>query len=436
MAADYWVFPRGPRFVFAWAPDPTKKSQRKQKMLPEHLKTKREANAYAATNEDRLKEEPAKRAHTGTLTIADLEKKWLDLRAKDDRFAGSTFRDAKSHLKRWIVPMLGTRAVPLDVPTVRAWVRELRSAPTRRGRTIAPYTIRNILRSLRWVLADAIGEGWIMGPNPADAEAVADELPKDMEPLAGHSQKLRIVRTQDAQRLLECPYVPLQWRVRYAVAMLSGLRDGELSGLRVRAIDEQGIHVRGALQLKTRKLPGTTGHAKIGKTKTKQSLRTVPCHPAARAFLEEWLQEGWEVHVGHHPGPDDFVFVRHNGKPWRPRAADVFRKHLELAGLATHIEGHALTFHALRRAFSNFLRAAGVPVEARQALMGHAPKSAEQKHYSEEDPTMLVEFVGRIGIVWRRVQETPAPVCAEPKLDDKPMQDRPRVRKTRRDRES
>lgn len=159
----------------------------------------------------------------------------------------------------------------------------------------------------------------------------------------------------------------------------------------------------------------------------------MPLHPAAADALAEWLDEGWEIHVGRAPEPDDFVFVKRTGKPWRPRSAERFRAHALLAGLPTEIEGHALTFHALRRSFVSWLRHAKVPREARQVLMGHEPRTAEEKHYSEEDPAALAEFVARIRLVWNRVEAAPDQHVREQMPGRKPLHDRSGVVKKRRD---
>lgn len=416
MARNFWIFKRGDRFTFAFADDPNDKSHRKQVTLPKEIKTEREAYRYGELHEDELKSaKPRTKSSSADKTIAETIERWVKLRENDERYAGSTFVDAATNLRTWVAKPVGSgdgavnlgsrRPEQIDAPLLRKWVRALIAAKGKHGKPLAPYTIRNILRALTWLLDDTIGEGWatIPGGNPARAKAVHAELP-EMAPLAGKSQKLRITDTALAQQLLDCPRVRLAWRVRYALDFTSGLRDGELSGLRVRDIDraEAIARVRKALQLKSR-----AGHATIGKTKTRDSDRNAPLHPAAIAALSEWLDEGWEVHVGRPPEPDDFVFVKRNGKPWRPRSAERFREHAELAGLPTHVDGHPLTFHALRRSFVSWLRQAKVPQEARQVLMGHVPRTAEERHYSEEDPAALAEFVGRIRLVWNRVEPAP-----------------------------
>jgi integrase len=416
---DYWLFKRsGGRWVFAWAPDANDKKKRKQTLLPANIHTQREAETYAGLHTAELKAPSSPTVQRARpIAVGDLVERWVTLRENDERFAAATFKDARTCLRHYVakpvdrgpdlaqkdrvVDIGSMRADHLDVPVLRKWVRALSDVKGERsGRPLAPYTIRNILRALTWFLDDVIGEGWAAlpgGQNPARQPAVHTELP-EMVPLAGKSQKLRLAAAPDAQRLLDCERVPMERRVRYVVGLTAGLRDGEIAGLKLKDVDlDAGIvWVRYALQLQ-----GRRGYATLGKTKTTASVRAVPLHVAAVEALKEWLSLGWEVHVGHAPRPEDPVFPNASGAAYRPRSADRFRNDASAAGLPTAVDGHPLTFHALRRTFATWLRAAGVPQEARQVLMGHVPRTAEERHYSEENPAALAEFVGRIPLVWR-----------------------------------
>lgn len=413
MSQNYWVFRRGgsKRYTFAWAPDPNQKSKRRQVLLPETLRTKREADQYAEAHEAELKSASPGTPRSSGPTLADLADKWSKLRVGDERLASATFQDAQSHVKKWIKPTLGTKtAGELDVPALRAWMRELRVAVTTtktgKSRVIAPYTARNVLRTLTWMLDDVIGEGWAVfaGGNPARAEAVRSELP-ELAPRAGKSQKLRVRDVSLAQATLDHPRIPLDRRARYALVFTSGLRDGEVAGLTLADVDlEAGtVRVGKAVQLKHR-----DGHAKMGKTKTRDSLRVIPLHSAARDALKEWLGM-WPRLVGRPSKPEDPIFPNASGGFYRPRSAELFRVDAAKANLPTQVDGFPMTFHALRRSFASWLKAAGVPAEARQTLLGHVPKTAEERHYSEEDIGLLAGFVGRIGLVWHRVQATADP---------------------------
>jgi integrase len=399
-ATPYWVFRRRgfTRFTFAWAHDPTNRAKRRQVLLPEHLKTEREARRYAELHASELMTQPQPKRSRG-VTVADLVDRWIKLRTADERYAASTVKDATALLRQWVVPMLGGKTSDeLDVPLLRQWVRALGTAKGRRRKPLAPYTVRNIVRALTWLLDDVQGEGWgfLRGGNPARARAVHSELP-EMMPLAGRSQLIRVSETTDAERLLDCKLVPVQRRIRYALAFTSGLRDGELAGLRWCDVDLERatVHVRQALQVKTRGC-GTA----IGKVKTRASMRLLPLHPAAVAALRAWKSDGWERHVGHAPAAHEPVFCNAQGEPHRPPSATLFRLDAGTAGLRTHVDGHPLTFHSLRRSFATWLRATGAPEEDRRALLGHAGKSTAERHYVEQDVAAMASYVSKIALVW------------------------------------
>lgn len=394
----WWVFRRAgsKRFTFSWAPDPANPKARKQKLLPQDLRTEGQATAYARVHLDELTDAraPTRKTIAGP-TVAQLAEKCIEYWKADDRKAWSTITDRASHMKKWIVPMLGTEPVQsLNVPRLRQFVRDVRVQ-------VAAYTCRNILSTLTIFLNDIVAEGWVaMDANPAEHQAVRKELP-EQAPRAGRSQKLR-TSLECVQALLDCEEIPRIRRVLYAVTATSGLRAGELFGLRLRRVhldaDPPRMGVEQAVQLKHRE-----GHAREGKTKTAGSVRTLPLHPAAAAAIRGWLADGWENLVGRVPAPDDLVFPRDDGEPWRPKMATFFRADLKRIGASTHVDGRPLTFHGLRGLFAQTLRAEGVPYDDRAGLMGHTPKGVEQRHYSEGDLRVAAEQVSRIKLTWRCV---------------------------------
>ena len=93
----------------------------------------------------------------------------------------------------------------------------------------------------------------------------------------------------------------MERRFRYLLGVLTGLRDGEVSGLRFNSItDEDGsgptIHVDEALAL-----------VSIGKgygfqaPKTEDSVRLVPVHGLLGEALGWWRSTGWTIWVGSEP---------------------------------------------------------------------------------------------------------------------------------------
>ncbi len=397
VAEREWLFKRkgATQWTYSWVPDDAAPTKRAQKLLPEEVRSERDAKRYVNQHRAELRASEAKRQTGRGKTVADLTEDWLKLRDNDERLAGSTVRDNRSHMKTHVLPALGTEIVSkLEAPRLRAFVRALRKSGA------APYTVRNVVATLTLFLDDIVSEGWVkMAVNPARQKAVRQEMP-EAAPRAGRSQKLRIADLEVGQRLVSADAVPVERRVRNLVALTTGERDGEIAGLLWSDIDLDArvpvVHVRKALQLKVR-----GGHAKMGKTKTKHSVRTLPLHPATVEALRWWLAVGWEDHVGAAPRPQDPLFPYSTGNAWRPQSAKFLRRDLEAVGAASAVDGFPLTFHATRRSFASWLNAAAVPEDARAHLLGHEPKEVGAKHYTEQDMDLLAEFVARIGLVWR-----------------------------------
>ncbi len=416
----WWVFPRGAakdrRFIFSWAPSAAEPNARKQRTLPAHLRTQTAAEKYARGHLVDLTAARAPRASSKAPTLAVVAARFIPLRRADTRMSRSTVRNNVSHIEHHIIPDLGTVHVDeLDEPKLRAWVRKKRGE-------VAAYTCRNIVSTLAEVLDAVTGEGWWLLPgNPARAKSVRKELPTG-RPVAGRSQTLRLT-TEQAQALVDGAAVPLEWRVRYVVALTSGLRDGELAGLTWADVDLDAalpvMHVRRALQL-----DGPDGFATIGDTKTDDSVRPMPLHPAAVAALKAWRAGGWEQFAGRLPTAASPVLPGDGGGFCRPRSADRIREHLDATGGPTAIGGFPLTFHAVRRSFASFLAEARVPGEVISRLLGHVPKSVADRHYTQADLAELASHVVKIPLTWGSSCATPSdPAGSLPQSATEPMRD-------------
>ncbi|HVJ94904.1 MAG TPA: tyrosine-type recombinase/integrase [Labilithrix sp.] len=156
------------------------------------------------------------------------------------------------------------------------------------------------------------------------------------------SQKA-VLPKEHLEALVTSSMVDEHWRLRYLVACLTGLRDGELTGL-------------------------TWGDLEL-----------------------------WAKHVGWNPRPSDPVFPDRRGKEWRPRSSDRIHAHLEKLKLATEIAGKKIDFHSTRRFFATALARAGVESAIRKRLMGHTlVGDVTEASYIEREMDQLHEGVCRI----------------------------------------
>jgi len=331
-------------------------------------------------------------------SLRELSSKWLTFR--EDRLRSSnpkkqisqaTLFQNKSNLSCHIL-----KAAFADQPlpavghaVLRRFLRDL--CVTRSGTTVS-----NIASTLTSFFDDVMAEEWCeLATNPMRHPKVREEIP----PIGGtgNSKNVIMLEREMAQRLLTCVEVPVERRVRYLTGLLTGLRDGEIAGLRL-----ERLHLNDAVPWlevsEALAVHGNTGRFSLKEPKTRAGKRPLPLHPLLSAVLKSWVEEGWAMFVGRKPDAADPVMPRWDGGFHRPCSAAQMRYDLALAGCPTSVDGRDLTFHALRRSFLTWLKDAGVSGEDRRALAGHAARDVEERHYLAVRLPALLEAVTKIAL--------------------------------------
>jgi integrase len=388
-----------------------------QKTLPRTIDNDRAANDWRRTflGDLAMRGELQPKSKAEGITVAELADKWIELR-RGRALKASTLKDAKSLMTTHVVKHLGAEPVAgLTVKTVREFVRKVRDGGA------AAYTVRNALAVLTLFLDDVIGEEWAKLPgNPARLPAVRVELP---EQKPRHGRRKIVPELEWCQKLLDCQEIPAAWRVRYALAMTTALRDGEIAGLTFADLELEGDLPRATVD-KAVAMYGATGYATSATTKTETSDRIVPLHPAAVTALAWWKEEGWTLEHAMPVTGASHVFRGTRREQSRPKSAKRLREHLKLAGCPTSIDGHNIQFRHLRTAAASWLNAQGVEEGTIGALLGHAGKTVTRGSYVEEDLRRLATAVrllplragsfaaqggtGRQGVVQSMVPDAPA----------------------------
>lgn len=258
---------------------------------------------------------------------------YLEVEKARDR---STLRDHGNTARRHLRDALGASTPVEDI--TRTDIDALRSTLLREGR-LSRRTVQKILVLLHGILEYARKRGYIEHNPAKDAEKVAVRRSGDFQVLdpGGVAQLVsKAENTQDA--------------ALYTVAAFSGLRLGELLGLRWRDVDfaKRILHVR-------------RNHV-LGEDKTPKShkVRSVPLMDDAYRRLDELSKRE------HFTDDDDRVFVNHVGDVL---GQDLLRrrfwKALQAAGLPK------MRLHDLRHTFGT-LAVQAFPLSDVQAFMGHA----------------------------------------------------------------
>jgi integrase len=158
----------------------------------------------------------------------------------------------------------------------------------------------------------------------------------------------------------------------YRLAVLTGLRRGELSRLRVCHLD---LDAKPFARLD---LPGD-----LTKNGEDAGILLVP---SLAADLRQWIAD-----EGKKPS-DAVVYV-----PSRFNLAKLHKAHLEMAGIPYQDEkGRKATFHALRTSANVVLRKAEIPAKERQLFLRHSKQELTTETYDDETQTNMKDVVAAL----------------------------------------
>lgn len=231
---------------------------------------------------------------------------------------------------------------------------------------LAPASVISYHRTLSSILSRAVKWGYIT-VNPADAA----EKPS----LRG--REAAYLEEADARRLLELlQNEPIRWRAIITFDLLSGLRRGELLGLRWQDIDldEHTVTIRQTSNY----LPGKGIYVSTPKTAT--SARPLHLSTAAVMMLLEY--KAWQDRQRQQMGDawedqDGRVFTTDTGGPLFPDSVTQwFSNFIARSGMPK------VTIHSLRHTYASLMIADGVPLVVVSKQLGHAQTSTTANIYA------------------------------------------------------
>lgn len=227
-----------------------------------------------------------------TQTLAAYSKRWLARRAKE---GGTTYEREAQLVRDWILPKVGpihlgpVRLCDLRPRDVAAWI------DAQEGKR-APKSILNTHGVLSTMLERARFDELIVSN-------VAKGLPAGTLPKNVRVREVASWTRDEVRRLISDERIPLEHRVAHAIAAYTGVRLGELAGLRW-----------GDLDTKARPLWRWTLLTQWDRKKLKTDQpRDVPLHPELQRTLEEWRAGGWSKLVCRVPRSSDVVIPRVDG---------------------------------------------------------------------------------------------------------------------------
>ena len=306
------------------------------------------------------------------MTLSEWLDQWLDRRmagtVRSDTLDGYR-RDLNSHVK----PRLGqkqlTKITPADLNDLYAHLLEHGRLSRRQSSGLAPATVHGIHTTLHHALKTAVEEG-LLPANPAEG-VTPPKLPRSPKGILNNDQLDTLMAAISRDPL---------WHDFFYVELTTGLRRGELCGLKWRDFDSETgtLNVSRTIHMKK------GGGLSEGDTKTYAGMRAILLPKSTvqllrerkRAALTEWI----------FPDPLKPENPTHPGGAYRR-----LKKLLEEAGLPN------IRFHDLRHTFATHALAGGVDAKTLSGILGHTKASFTLDTYAHVTGDMQRHAAGIVG---------------------------------------
>lgn len=267
-------------------------------------------------------------------------------------------------LTRFIRPALGREVLDaLNPRKVQVAFDQWRQAPRVDGKpgTVGPSTAAYALRLLRQALTQGMKWQWV-GQNAAMAV--------DKPPLPRPTRLWWDATT--AAAFLNATVDDFYW-IAWALALTTGMRQGEILGLRWIDIDWR------AGSLVVEQIRSHKAQATFGKPKTARAARVVPLDADVVALLA--VQQARQRALQHTLGSDyqdyGLVVATHNGTPVGPRnLVRAFKAAIVRAGV------REIRFHDLRHTHASLLLDGGTNLRVIADRLGHAQATFTAQTYA------------------------------------------------------
>ena len=324
------------------------------------------------------------------LTVGDLLERWLtDVAAI--KLRPSSLERYRGIVRGQLVPALGrvrlSALTPQHVAQAYAELARPREVSVSHAGTRRSETRARSAASLRYahaVLHGALDQAvaWrLIERNPATGAALPRRNRPEMRPLTPDESRRFLAA------LCEHPHEAL-----FTLAITTGMRQGELLGLRWRDIDWATRRV-----FIHHTLVRLHGRWWLGEPKTAKSARSIEVTGATLDVLREHRERQVERMLKPLTG-DDLVFCDPAGEP-------LWGRHVttrEFGPLLRAAELPPIRFHDLRHTFATLQLMAGTNPKVVSEVLGHKDVAITLDRYSHALPTMQTEAMARLDAVLGR----------------------------------
>lgn len=335
------------------------------------------------------------------LLVDYLRNEWLPSRT---RIKPTTRAGYLTCIERWIAPHLGhVRLCDLTPGQITKMYGALRTGGglVRKGVARAEFTQQapteplseRTVHKSHVVLTAALGyatQTGLLKVNPMTL------IPKDDRPKQnGHDRpEMKAWTAEQARTFLEACEGERLLPV-YDLALNTGMRRGELAGLRWEDID---LERRTVAVRRNRVLVNFAVH---NGTPKNSKARAVDIDEETVAMLKRWRRQQLEERMAWGSSWSDtgYVFTYEDGEPLHPSGiTSQLRRLIRKAGVPT------IRLHDLRHTHATLGLAAGVPVKVMQERLGHGSSQITLDLYSHVIPGMGADAASKIAGLLRRAQ--------------------------------
>ncbi len=304
-------------------------------------------------------------------TLGDVVEFWLDTHARH-RVSARTLDGYARTIQQHILPTLGGVEIQKLTPArLQAFYSERIDAGC------GPRTVELCHLHISQALDQAVKLGWI-SRNVADAATPPRWKPREMQTWDA----------EEARRFVAVAHQSIYGPI-WLLALATGMRKGELLGLRWRDVDTG----RGVASI--RQTIGTLrGKVDIKPPKTASSRRDVHMPRGVLAALREHRRTQDERRRELGPLWDDYdlVFTAANGGPIHPDNLD-----RDYARLVRRAGVRRIRIHDLRHSFATLAIALGVPIKVVSESMGHADIATTLRTYTHVLPAQRTDLADKVG---------------------------------------
>jgi integrase len=290
-----------------------------------------------------------------TATFQEFASRWESLVLTQHK--PSTQITIRSHLRKHLVPFFGRWQMrEIGPEEVQLFVSSVR---------LSAKTAKNLFATMQMLWKSARVWGYVAH------DAVSDVvLPKR------HRTAQRFFSLEEVQRVLAATVEP--YHTFYWLAVETGMRAGELCGLRVNDLDLQ----RGLVSVRQ-----SVWRGKFQSPKSENAVRFFALSPRLLSHIAGYINR-WK------PNERGLLFATRNGTPWDSNLLVKRKLYPLLDSLGIERGG----LHAFRHANSTLMDRLGVPLKVRQQRLGHSDPTLTLGVYthvaSEDDLRFVTQLDG------------------------------------------